>query len=98
MMPVRWLGSAFAALALAGGQFVQRSGTHLMLAGHSYRFGGANIEWLGLSDYGPESPTGPRYPTHGEVDQVLATAKKLGARVVRSQTLADSVGCPLCLE
>jgi hypothetical protein len=97
MMPMRLLGPALAALALAS-PFVHRSGTHLTLAGRPYRFGGANVEWLGLSDYGPASPTGPRYPTHAEVDRVLAIAQKLGARVVRSQTLADSVGCALCLE
>src|ERR1700693_4547018 len=28
--------------------FVTQSGTHLLLAGRPYRFGGANIEWLGL--------------------------------------------------
>src|SRR5438270_604544 len=94
MMPMRLL---LAALAVAS-PFVQRSGDHLTLAGRPYRFGGANIEWLGLSDYGPASPAGPRYPTHAEVDQALTTAKRLGARVVRSQTLGDSVGCALCLE
>jgi mannan endo-1,4-beta-mannosidase len=91
------MGSALAALALAS-PFVQRSGTHLTAGGTPFRFGGANVEWLGLSDYGPASPTGPRYPTHREVNEALDTAKKLGARVVRAQTLADSVGCPLCLE
>jgi hypothetical protein len=94
---VRFLGSALAALALAS-PFVHRTGAQLELAGKPYRFGGANVEWLGLSDYGPASPSGPRYPTHAEVDAALTTAKKLGARVVRSQTLADSVGCALCLE
>jgi mannan endo-1,4-beta-mannosidase len=82
----------------AASPFVHRDGAHLTLAGKPYRFGGANVEWLGLSDYGPTSPAGPRYPTHAEVDAVLDTAKRLGARVVRSQTLADSVGCALCLE
>lgn len=96
-MPVRFLSSALAALALAS-PFVQRQGTHLTLQGRLYRFGGANAEWLALSDYGPESPTGPSYPTHAQVDQALETAKQLGARVVRVQTLADSVGCALCLE
>jgi mannan endo-1,4-beta-mannosidase len=96
---VRFLAS-FAALALlspASG-FVQRSGAHLTLHGSPYRFGGANIEWLGLSNYGPAYPTPPRYATHGEVKTALAVATKLGARVVRSQTLGDSVGCALCLE
>jgi mannan endo-1,4-beta-mannosidase len=90
---MRFLGSALAALA-----FVGHSGTHLTLNGTPWRFGGANIEWLGVSNYGPASPAPPRYPTHAEVDQALATAKRLGARVVRAQTLADSVGCEACLE
>jgi mannan endo-1,4-beta-mannosidase len=90
---MRFLGSALAALA-----FVGHSGTHLTLNGKPWRFGGANIEWLGVSNYGPASPTPPRFPTHAEVDQALATAKRLGARVVRAQTLGDSVGCDVCLE
>ena len=80
------------------GSFVTRSGTHLELAGRVFRFGGANIEWLGLQGYGPADPTGPRYPNHYEIDDALATARELGARVVRSQTMGDSVGCALCLE
>jgi hypothetical protein len=78
--------------------FVQRSGTQLTLFGQPFRFGGANIEWLGLSGYGPADPDGPRYPSAFEVDDALDTAQELGATVVRSQTLADSVGCPSCLE
>src|SRR5205085_764138 len=31
-------------------------------------------------------------------DDALATAKEMGARVVRGQTMGDSVGCALCLE
>jgi mannan endo-1,4-beta-mannosidase len=87
----------FAALAL-GAPFVQQSGTQLTLSGAPFRFGGANIEWLGLSGYGPSDPQGPRYPSTHEVDDALDTALELGATVVRSQTLADSVGCTLCLE
>jgi hypothetical protein len=97
MMPMQLLGSLLAAVALAS-PFVQRTGPQLTLAGQPFRFGGANVEWLGLSDYGPASPAGPRYPTHYEVDDALATAQEMGARVVRSQTLGDSVGCALCLE
>src|SRR3954469_25543882 len=97
MMPMEVLASLLAALALAG-PFVQRSGPQLELGGAPFRFGGANVEWLPLSDYGPASPAGPRSPTHYEVDDALATATELGARVVRAQTLADSVGCALCLE
>jgi hypothetical protein len=97
MMPMRWLGSVLAGLALAS-PYVERVGSHLALGGKPYRFGGANVEWLGLSNYGPAYPTAPRYATHFEVDDALGTAQELGARVVRSQTLGDSVGCALCLE
>ena len=97
MMPMQLLGVALAALTLAN-PFVVRSGAQLELGGKPFRFGGANIEWLGLSNYGPAYPTPPRYPTHREVNTALTTAKKLGAHVVRSQTLADSVGCDRCLE
>src|SRR3954462_12067160 len=97
MMPMRWLGSVLAGLAHSG-PYVQRTGDHLTLGGKPYRFGGANIEWLGLSNYGPAHPSQPRPPTRFEVDDALATVQELGARVVRSQTLGDSVGCDLCLE
>ena len=85
-------------LLLAAALFVTRSGSHLELGGHPFRFGGANVEWLGLVGYGPADPRGPRYPSHYEIDDALATAQELGARVVRAQTLADSVGCSLCIE
>jgi hypothetical protein len=79
-------------------EFVTRTGTSLQLSGKSFRYSGPNIEWLGLEAYGPHDPQGPRYPTHFEVDDALDTAKEMGARVVRSQTLGDSVGCDLCIE
>jgi mannan endo-1,4-beta-mannosidase len=85
-------------LVLAAVAFVTQSGTHLELGGKPYRFGGANVEWLGLIGYGPADPRGPRYPTHYEIDDALATAQELGARVVRSQTMGDSVGCDLCIQ
>jgi hypothetical protein len=94
---MRLLGSALAAIALAS-PFVQQSGMHLTLGGHPFRFGGANIEWLGLKGYGPSDPLGPRRPSHFEIDDALATAQQLGATVVRSQTMADSVGCSACIE
>jgi mannan endo-1,4-beta-mannosidase len=78
--------------------FVTRSASGLTVAGRPFRFGGANIEWLGLEGYGPADPAGPHYPNHFEIDDALATARELGARVVRSQTMGDSVGCELCLE
>jgi mannan endo-1,4-beta-mannosidase len=81
-----------------GDSFVTRSGLGLEVGGRPFRFGGANIEWLGLVGYGPADPGGPRYPSHYEIDDALATARELGAKVVRSQTMGDSVGCELCLE
>ncbi|MFZ0938180.1 MAG: hypothetical protein WAN63_02050 [Candidatus Sulfotelmatobacter sp.] len=79
-------------------EFVTRAGTSLQLDGKPFRYSGPNIEWLGLEAYGPHDPQGPRYPSHFEVDDAMDTAKEMGARVVRSQTLGDSVGCELCIE
>ena len=78
--------------------FVTRSGTRLLVAGRPFRFGGANIEWLGVAGYGPFDPRGPHLPSHYEIDDAIATARELGARVVRSQTMGDSVGCDVCIE
>lgn len=78
--------------------FVTRSGTRLFVAGRPFRFGGANIEWLGLVGYGPFDPQGPHLPSHYEIDDAMATAHEMGARVVRSQTMGDSVGCEACIE
>ena len=79
-------------------EFVTRSGSKLLLAGKPFRYSGPNIEWLGLEAYGPHDPIGPRYPSHFEIDDALDTAKEMGARVIRSQTMGDSVGCSLCIE
>ena len=78
--------------------FVIRSGASLRLDGKPFRFGGANVEWLGLAGYGPEDPAGPHYASNFEIDDALTTAKEMGVRVVRSQTMGDSVGCERCLE
>lgn len=69
-----------------------------MLGGKLFRYSGPNIEWLGLEGYGPADPMGPRYPSHAEVNDAFATAAMMGARVVRSQTMGDTVGCPKCIE
>jgi|GEM_PF-250424 len=82
----------------SGSDFVRRQGTHLSLAGKPYRFGGMNIEWLGLEDYGPKGQVSPHVPTDFEVEDALSTAEEMGSRVVRSQTMGDTVGCPACLE
>lgn len=81
--------------------FVTRSGSQLMLDGRPFRFSGPNVEWLGLSGYGPlnfEPGQNERFPSHYEIDDALATAKEMGATVVRAQTLGDTVGCANCLE
>ena len=78
--------------------FVQRAGTHLTLNGAAFRYSGPNIEWLGLEGYGPHDPAGPKLPTHFEIDDSFATAAEMGAKVVRAQTIGDTVGCPLCIE
>ncbi len=78
--------------------FVDRSGTHLTLDGAPFRYSGPNIEWLGLENYGPHDPQGPRLPSHFEIDDAFATAAEMGAKVVRAQTMGDTVGCPLCIE
>lgn len=79
-------------------EFVQRDGTRLTLGGETFRYSGPNIEWLGLEAYGPLDSMGPRYPSHFEVDDAMDTAKMMGARVIRSQTMGDSIGCDLCIE
>jgi mannan endo-1,4-beta-mannosidase len=78
--------------------FVQRTGTKLTLGNSTFRYSGPNIEWLGLEGYGPHDPMGPRYPSHFEIDDAFATASEMGAKVVRAQTMGDTVGCPLCIE
>lgn len=78
--------------------FVRRSKTELTLDGTRFRYSGPNIEWLGLEGYGPHDPMGPRYPSHFEIDDAFATAAEMGARVVRSQTMGDTVGCARCIE
>ena len=87
-----------AALAASGQSFVQRNGTHLSLDGVPFRYSGPNIEWLGLEGYGPHDAAGPRLPSRFEIDDAFATTEEMGGRVVRAQTIADTVGCPLCIE
>jgi hypothetical protein len=87
-----------AAAAAPSDSFVTRAGPRLVLGGKPFRFGGANVEWLGVAGYGPEDPAGPRLASHYEIDDALATAQEMGLRVVRSQTMGDSVGCPVCIE
>jgi hypothetical protein len=77
---------------------VKQSGTHLILGGATFRYSGPNIEWLGLEGYGPHDAIGPRYPSRFEIDDAFDTSAEMGARVVRAQTMGDTVGCALCVE
>lgn len=86
------------AISLQAQSFIQRSGSHLTLDGVPFRYSGPNIEWLGLEGYGPHDPMGPHYPTHFEIDDAFATAAEMGAKVVRAQTMGDTVGCAQCIE
>jgi mannan endo-1,4-beta-mannosidase len=78
--------------------FVQHTGTKLTLNNAPFRYSGPNIEWLGLEGYGPHDPMGPRLPSHFEIDDAFDTAAEMGAKVVRAQTMGDTVGCTLCIE
>jgi mannan endo-1,4-beta-mannosidase len=94
-------GAIFGPLAVshaAVSPFVTRSGLELAAGDKQFRFGGANVEWLGVAGYGPADPSGPHAPSNYEIDDAFATARELGATVVRSQTMGDSVGCAACLE
>jgi mannan endo-1,4-beta-mannosidase len=58
--------------ASSDAEFVQRRGTELAIAGRPFGFGGMNIEWLGLEDYGPKGKVGPHVPTDFEVEDALS--------------------------
>ena len=65
-----------------------------MLNGKQFRFGGANIYWLGLySNIG-----NVHYATDFQIKDALQTAADMGVTVVRSHTLGISVGNPLSVE
>ncbi len=75
--------------------FVRRSGSSLLLNGRKFRFSGTNLYWLGLMETAEQ---GVAYPSSFEVEDALATARAMGATVIRSHTLGISTGCRLCLE
>jgi mannan endo-1,4-beta-mannosidase len=79
------------------GEFVTRKGSELYLNGKPFRIVGANIAWLGLDEFNAKGERQVSYPTHFRIDDGMATARKLGATVVRAQSMGISVGCPLCL-
>lgn len=79
------------------GSFVKRSGTQLTLDGKPFRFGGANVDWLGLNSNSYYRPD-VFYPTPQEVDDALDTVVEMGGTVVRSHSLGINVGCPQCVE
>ncbi len=78
------------AATLGAEQFVMRVGATLLLNRRPFRFAGPNIYWLGQG--------GDGYPSHFRVDDALATARAMGATVVRAHTLGISTGCAICVE
>ncbi|WP_409342385.1 OmpL47-type beta-barrel domain-containing protein [Paenibacillus sp. MBLB4367] len=89
--------------ATYAGDYVTRSGSQLLLNGASFRFSGANLLGLVIMQEGCASEpnpidnrTGLCYPSDFEVKDQLATAKYMGATVIRAQGLGMSVGCALC--
>ena len=83
--------------------FITHSGSQLLLNGQQFRFTGANIYWLGLSNVAstsggqsiPTSVNGWYYPSRWAINDGLSTAKEMGMTVVRSHYLGISVGDPL---
>lgn len=83
--------------------FITHSGSQLLLNGQQFRFTGANIYWLGLSNVATTSggqslqtdANGLYYPSRWEISDGLNTAKQMGMTVVRSLSLGISVGDPL---
>ena len=75
--------------ALPPTAFVTRSGSFLISPSNtSFRFGGANLYWLGLD----ENEGGRGQPSHFRVLDGLTTAASLGITVIRSHTLGISTG------
>ena len=74
-------------------RFIERRGSGLAIGKEPFRFAGANIYWLGID----ENVGGVEYPTPFRVNDVLATAKEMGATVIRSHA-AISVGCEHCIK
>lgn len=72
--------------------FITRSGNLLKNGATTFTYAGTNIYWLGILEQGP------RYPTHTEIDDALATVVEMGGRVIRSQSLGMPVGIPLSIE
>uniref|UniRef100_A0A0G4I1F5 mannan endo-1,4-beta-mannosidase n=1 Tax=Chromera velia CCMP2878 TaxID=1169474 RepID=A0A0G4I1F5_9ALVE len=71
-------------------EFVVRRDGKLFLRERRFRFSGCNIYWLGLD----ENVGGIAAPTEFRIDNVLETARDLGATVVRSHTLGINYGYP----
>jgi len=90
-------------IAQESNDFVTRSGSTLLLNGAPFRFSGANLLGLVITQEGCANEPGPVdnraglcYPSNFEVENQLATAKYMGATVIRAQGLGMSVGCQLC--
>jgi hypothetical protein len=78
------LGDTWSWSANAPSGLVTRSGSHLMLSGNPFRFGGPNIYWLGLENTNATAARTTTYPTQFEVDDALQTSVEMGAAVART--------------
>jgi len=98
MPQLAWPQNSASYAAAHADDFVKKDGSKLSLNGQTFRYSGPNIEWLGLEGYGPHDAMDPRYASRFEIEDAFATADEMGARVVRSQTMGDTVGCANCIE
>ncbi len=76
---------------------VTRVGSQLILDGKPWRFAGVNMYWLGLDD-NTRDAQGPTYPSHAKIDEGFASARSIGATVVRATSLGVSVGNPRSIQ
>ena len=80
-------------LCQAQSPFVVRRGSSLVQNEETFSFSGVNIYWLGQDENNPDVPEGPSphysHPSLFRIDDVLTSAKSMGALVVRSHTLGQ---------
>ena len=74
--------------------FVTRTGNKLSLNGKLFRFAGANMYWLGLTD---TDINGVTNPPHSRIENGLSAAHNMHATVIRSFAVL-SVGSPNATE
>ena len=77
--------------------FASRADFRMTLAGDPFRFGGADLDWLGgVAAGAPGAPS--RLPTTYEAEDGVLAVHAMGGTVIRAPSLVSSVDCPICLE